>query len=97
MGKIDCAGTVCNGGCCPILDAWCCDNPFYCTSTEDGIDCPSQVTQPKFAQILKVKADCSGKECPSGCCPLENDNAVCCPDSVYCADFISECPKPMFQ
>ena len=31
--------TICPAGCCPFLDAYCCENNWQCGQTPDGSDC----------------------------------------------------------
>merc|ERR1711872_1160011 len=44
----------------------------------------------KTHELKEVKKDCDGTICPGGCCP--EVNWQCCPDGLYCAATLDDCP-----
>merc|ERR1711962_658888 len=85
-----CDGTMCPGGCCPEKNWQCCPDGVYCAETMD--DCPKRNLKKMLVGMAANKInDCDGTMCPGGCCPEKNWQ--CCPDGVYCAETMDDCPK----
>ena len=88
-------GPMCPYGCCPESDWECCPDGSgaLCAATAD--DCP---TVTKKIQLKKTAApkQCQENECaagtdgPGGCCPMVEWE--CCPDGLYCAPTLDDCP-----
>ena len=89
----------CPMGCCPAPeDTWeCCPDGLYCAATL--ADCPdvtekTQLTKmavPKQKQCDASNPDCpAGSDGPGGCCP--NIGWECCPDGLWCAPTLADCP-----
>jgi len=87
----DCPGTMCPGGCCPLADAYCCDDNKHCTPDESL--CPEKEKvklDEKTVGTEYVDQACPGPMCHGRCCPYEG--WVCCPNPDYCALDLSHCP-----
>ena len=87
--QCDC-GPVCPDGCCPNCGWECCPDIPYCAATLD--DCPSVVKKIQLEKMAAPKqCDGDGIACPGGCCPYHG--WLCCPDSMYCAPTLDDCPS----
>ena len=87
----------CPGGCCYGGFDWeCCPGPepaLNCAPTLD--DCPVVTKKIQLTQIAAPKqCDCcecpAGTDGPGGCCP--NVGWECCPDGLWCAPTLDDCP-----
>merc|ERR1711962_1194989 len=55
-------------------------------------DCPKRNLKKMLVGMAANKINgCDGTMCPGGCCPEKNWQ--CCPDGVYCAETMDDCPK----
>ena len=78
------------GGCCPYIGWECCPDNLHCAPTLE--DCPkkiqlSNIDAPKQCDCCECPAGTDG---PGGCCP--NVGWECCPDGLWCAPTIDDCP-----
>ena len=94
--QCDC-GPMCRDGCCPNCGWECCPGGYYCAPTLG--DCPKKILLTKkaapkqrdYGDCCYGNCDCYGTCCPGGCCYGGYDWA-CCPDSIYCAATLDDCP-----
>ena len=51
------------------------------------------VASAKRTQVAKIAVpkQCDGPWCPGGCCP--NHGWLCCPDGMWCASTLDDCPS----
>ena len=89
--------TECQFGCCPYEGWFCCPDGIYCATTAD--DCLSiaknlSIIVNKSEKLVKMiaKGPCEDGEtvCAGGCCPA--GGWICCPDDMFCAENLAECP-----
>ncbi|VDM57032.1 unnamed protein product [Angiostrongylus costaricensis] len=92
-----------NWGCCPLLQAVCCEDYVHCCPSgslcdTEGMQCSGTSPLRRKSGALKSEIICPDKrsKCPSGstCCKLLSDKYGCCPaeNATCCADRMHCCP-----